>query len=153
METTLSTINIFPSNEAEIKHYITTFKNEILSGNEDPLKVLKQLKFVEKTISALLKDKDLEDHFLQEAEKYGKSFEHLETKFTVSEVGTRYDFSTCMDSVWNDMDLKEKELTANKKIRETFLKAIPIDGVANPETGELIYPALKTSTTKVTVKI
>jgi hypothetical protein len=153
METTLSTINIFPSNEAEIKHYITTFKNEILSGNEDPLKVLKQLKFVEKTIAALLKDKDLEDHFLQEAEKYGKSFEHLEIKFTVAEVGTRYDFSTCNDSVWNDLNLKEKELTENKKLRETFLKTIPIEGVANADTGELIYPALKTSTTKVTVKL
>lgn len=151
--TTLSTISIFPSNEAELKHYITTLKGEILSGNEDPLKVLRQLKFVEKTIASLLKDSELEEHFLEEANKYGKSFTHADTKFTVQEVGTKYDYSTCNDPIWNDLAEKKEQISEEMKAREFFLKTIPIEGVASLDTGEVICPALKTSSTKVVVKL
>ncbi|MFA7361988.1 MAG: hypothetical protein WC139_13230 [Candidatus Kapaibacterium sp.] len=150
---TLSTITIFPSNDAELKHYITTLKDEILSGNDDPLKVLKQLKFVEKTISQLLKDKELEDHFYAEAVKYGKTFRHLDTEFSIKEVGAKYDYLTCHDSVWDDLEKRKFEIDAKMKEREQFLKSIPLEGVANALTGEIIYMPLKTSSTKVVVKL
>jgi hypothetical protein len=150
---TLSTITVFPSSEAELTHYITTLKGEILSGGDDPLNVLKQLKFAEKSIAAILKDPDIEDHFLSEALKYEKSFEHLGVKFTVQETGTKYAYNMCRDSVWNDLDNQRILLDAKLKARETFLKALSEEGAANPETGEIILQPLKTSTTKLVVRL
>jgi hypothetical protein len=153
MDSTLSTITIFPSNEAELKHYISTIKGEILSGTIDPLSALKQLKYAEKTIAALLKDAELEGHFLEEAEKYGKSFEHLGIKFTVQEVGTKYDFSGCQDSFYDDLIQTKTTVDAKIKEREAFLKTVPEDGIVNGDTGEVIFRASKSSQTKVVVRL
>jgi len=153
MERALSTISVFPSNDAELKRYITTIKAEILNGGDDPLKVLKQLKFVEKTIAALLKDKELDNFFIDEAAKYGTSFEHLDTHFDIRETGVKYDYSGCKDSVWNYLNEQSEKLDEKKKERETFLKVLPLEGVVNPETGEMIYRPAKSSTTKVAVKL
>jgi hypothetical protein len=149
----LSTIMVLPSNEGEIKRFVETIKSEILGAGDDPLKVLKQLKMVEKTIAILLKDKDLDNFFIDEAIKYGNSFEHLDTHFDVREVGTKYDYSSCNDSVWNYLNDMAEKAENKLKERETFLKTIPLEGVANPETGELIYRPAKTSTSKVCVKL
>jgi hypothetical protein len=150
---TLSTIMLLPSNEGEIKRFVTLIKSEILSKGDDPLKVLKQLKMVEKTIGILLKDKELDNYFIDEAIKYGTSFEHLDTHFDIRETGTKYDYSTCNDSVWNYLNEKSDKLNEELKSRELFLRNIPLEGVVNPETGELIYRPAKTSTTKVAVKL
>lgn len=149
----LNTIMVLPSNEGEIKRFVTTIKSEILSSGDDPLKVLKQLKMVEKTIAILLKDKDLDNYFIDEAIKYGKSFEHLETHFDVRETGVKYDYESCKDSTWDYFNNQCEDWSEKRKEREKFLQNIPIEGVVNPETGELIYRPAKTSTTKVAVKL
>lgn len=153
MEQALSTITVFPSNEAELTHYIRTIKDEILSGNIDPLAALKQLKYVERTIAALLKDAELDDYFLSEAEKYGKSFEHLGIKFNIQETGTKYDYKATGDPIWNDINEEKEKISEAMKAREGYLKAIPEEGAADPLTGALIYRAPKTSTTKVVVRL
>lgn len=149
----LSSIMILPSNEGEIKRFVTTLKSEILSGGDDPLKVLKQLKMVEKTIEILLKDKALDNYFIDEAIKYGTSFEHLDTHFDIRETGVKYDYANCRDSVWEYLKGQTEKLLGELKAREQFLRNIPLEGVVNPETGELILKPSKTSTTKVAVKL
>ena len=150
---TLSAINLLPSNLDEIRRFITKARNEILDGKEDPLKVLIQLKMVEKTIYILLKDKDIDRHFVVEAEKYGKSFDYMNVHFDVRETGVKYAYETCRDSVWNQLNDQKTELEKQLKERENLLKAIPEDGIVNPETGELIYKPAKSSLTKVVVKL
>jgi hypothetical protein len=108
---------------------------------------------VEKTIDILLKDKDMDRHFICEAEKYGKSFDYLNVHFDVRETGVRYAYETCQDSVWNDLNEKSKELDKLLKERESFLKAIPDEGTVNPETGELLNKPAKSSVSKVVVKL
>lgn len=153
MERTLSIINELPSNEGEIKRFTAAIKREILSGGDDPLRVLKQLKMVEKTIAGLLKDKDLDNFFIDEALKYGNSFDHLDTHFDIKEVGTKCNYSGCNDSVWNYLNEQCEKADAKLKEREAFLRTIPLEGIVNPETGELIYRPSKTSTTKVCTKL
>jgi hypothetical protein len=150
---TLSTIMLLPSNEDEIKRFVTLLKSEILNRGDDPLKVLKQLKMVEKTIGILLKDKELDNYFIDEASKYGTSFEHLDTHFDIRETGVKYDYLVCNDSVWNYLHEKSEKIDAELKARELFLRNVPLEGVANPETGELIRRPPKSSTTKVAVKL
>ena len=149
----LNTIMVLPSNEGEIKRFVTLIKSEILDAGDDPLKVLKQLKMVEKTIAILLKDKDLDNFFIDEAQKYGTSFEHLDTHFDIRETGVKYDYSESNDSVWNYLKEKSDKLSEELKEREQFLRTIPVEGVANPDTGELIRRPPKSSTTKVAVKL
>jgi len=144
---------VLPSNEGEIKRFVTLIKSEILDAGDDPLKVLKQLKMVEKTIAILLKDKDLDNFFIDEAQKYGTSFEHLDTHFDIRETGVKYDYSESNDSVWNYLKEKSDKLSEELKEREQFLRTIPVEGVANPDTGELIRRPPKSSTTKVAVKL
>ena len=153
MNRALSLINELPSNESEIKRFTVKIKSEILKGGDDPLRVLKQLKMVEKTIAGLLKDKDLDNFFIDEAEKYGRSFEHLDTHFDIREVGVKYDYSGCRDSVWGCLVDASDKADARLKEREKFLQNIPIEGTVNPDTGELIYRPAKSSTTKVAVKL
>jgi hypothetical protein len=150
---TLSAINLLPSNNDEVKRFVVKARNEILAGNEDPLKVLIQLKMVEKTIDILLKDKDIDRHFVVEAEKYGKSFEYLNAHFDIRETGVKYAYETCQDSIWNRLNDQKIELEKQLKERESLLKAIPEEGIVNPETGEMIYKPAKSSLTKVVVKL
>jgi hypothetical protein len=149
---TLSTITIFPSSEEEIAKYVRSLKAEILASKE-PLKVLSQLKYAEKTIAIILKDKELDNLFIDEAYKFGESFDYLGHHFDIRETGTKYDYAGCKDSVWDYLNEKSDKLNAEIKAREAFLKTLPLEGTVNPETGELIHRPPKTSSTKVVVKL
>jgi hypothetical protein len=154
METALSTISVLPSEKLEVAQFTRMLKSEILVNDRDPLAILKHLKFIEKVIADILTDKDIEDHFMNEAEKYTeKSFDHVGVKFTVQEVGTKYQYDASGDVIWFDLQ-KEKETLANKiKERETYLKSIPIEGTVCPIHGNFITKPLKTGKSKVTVRL
>jgi hypothetical protein len=70
------------------------------------------------------------EQVLAEAQKYGKQFDYLGSKVQLSERRT-YDFSN--DSLWCELDKTKKE-------REEMLKHIS-SPLADPDTGEMIYPA------------
>jgi hypothetical protein len=149
----LSTITIMPSTRQEIDSFYQKAKTEIINGEENPLKILKQLKAVEKVVTELLKDKDIEDHILEEAEKYGqKKFEDYGVEFEVREIGARYDFNVTGDSTWQELKQKEEEIKRQRQEREKTLKAHKEEWV-DSETGEVINPPVKSSKTKVTVHI
>ena len=151
METTLSTISQMPETKEEIDSFVKKAKSEIINSNENPLKVLKQLKAIEKTVQTLLKDRDIEDYILEEAEKQGqKRFELYGVQFEVKETGTKYEFDTCNDSKWQELTEKEQEIQKDRKKREELLKSMNEEWV-NPETGEIVHPAVKKSKTKVIV--
>lgn len=144
---------VLPSNNDEIARYVDQIKGEILAGGDDPLKVLKQLKMVEKTLDILLKDVKLRNYFIDEALKFGNSFNHLNTHFDIKEAGTKYDYQSCKDSVWNYLNEQCEKFSKERKEREAFLQKIPLEGTVNPDTGELIYRPAKSSTTIVAVKL
>jgi hypothetical protein len=149
----LSTISVMPSSKEQLATYKAAIKNEILSGFQDTLQVFKMLKFAEKAIAETLKDKDIEDAMMNEAIKYGKTFDLHGCKFAIKAVGVRYDFTTCGDSQWDEITEKINALTEERKKREAFLQHIPIDGVVDPSTGAYLYPPAKTGAEKVTITI
>ena len=150
---TLSTITLLPSTRQEIDSFFVKAKDEILNSNRSPLEILKQLKAAEETIKSLLQDKDIEDHFLEAAERYGsKTFDNFGVTYQIKEVGTKYHFETCKDSKWQELKDREKQIAEKRKKREEALKAHNEEW-ADPETGEIIEPVYKTSKTKVTVTI
>jgi hypothetical protein len=153
METALSTITVLPSNKVELAMYSRKIKSEILANDRDPLIILKQLKFVEKLIKDLLTDKELDDHFLNEAHKYNeKTFNHADCKFTIAETGVKYDYNACGDPVWFDLNNKITEMEANIKIREKFLQNAA-EGFVEPNSGVFVNSPPRSSKTKVTVTL
>lgn len=155
-ETALSTLSILPSNRDQLKTFSRMLKDEILASDKDPLKILVQLKFIEKLIEDILKDENIEYHFLKEFFLYEKEkiIEVGGAKLMQSEVGVKYDYEASGDPKWLDLDKQAKEIAEKKKEREKFLQSIPYDnGVVDPDTGVFITRPPKTSKTKVKVTL
>jgi len=149
----LATITVFPSNKEEISKYFKTLKSEILAGDRDPLEILKQLKYVEKVIADILKDKDIEYHFIKEAELYGeKTFEYKGAMFTIQETGVRYDYEACGDPIWSDLNKELNTVKENIKAREKFLQNAH-EGFVEPKTGVFVSSPPRKSKTKVMVRL
>jgi len=156
METALSTLSVLPSNRDQLKTFSRRLKDEILSGNTEPLKALIQLKFAEKLIEDILKDEELEHLFVKELELYGKEkvVEIGGAKLMQTEVGTKYDYEASGDPKWFDLKKQSTEVSERLKEREKFLQTIPYDaGVVDPDTGVFITRPPKTSKTKVKVTL
>ncbi len=149
----LSTINLMPSTNNEVDKMFTLIKQEILSGNENPLKLEVQLKAMETLIKKLRSDNEIKEQMIDEGMKYPeKSFELFGAKFIKTTVGVKYDFDVCQDSEWQDIKEHAENYKAKLKEREDFLKALK-QPVVNPDTGEMIYPAKKTGKESISVKL
>lgn len=155
METALSTISILPSGKEQVQLFVRKLKNEILANDKEPLKILVQLKYIEKTISDILKDEDIDYHFLKEFLLYDKN-EQVKingAELRQSEVGVKYYYEDSGDIIWTDLEKQIKELSDKKKEREKFLQNIPDGGTVDPNTGLFITRPGKHSKTKVVVKL
>jgi len=92
---------------------------------------------------------------MNEAEKYGKSFEYKGFKFTIKEAGARYDFSKCNYPTWNRLNEEITEKQKEAKECELFLKSLnKATTLVDEECGEVctIYPPEKKSTTILEVR-
>lgn len=155
-ETALSTLSVLPSNREQLKAFSRQLKDEILANDKDPLKILVQLKFIEKLIEDVLKDEGIEYHFLKELLLYEKEkvVQVGGAKLMQTEVGVKYIYEESGDPKWFDLDKQAKEIAERKKEREKFLQGIPYnEGVVDPDTGVFITRPPKTSKTKVKVTL
>lgn len=155
-ETALSTISILPSNKEELQKFSRKLKDEILANDKDPLKILVQLKMAEKLIADILKDKEIDYHFLKEFLLFEK-----EKTITVNgaelragETGVKYDYEKSGDPKWFDLQKQVDELTEKKKEREKFLQNLPYEShFVDPDNGVFITKPPKTSHSKVIVRL
>lgn len=132
------------SNFKQKNELIRACKDEILSGNTDPLKVEIYLKNIADVVDKIRKDPEVKEYIIQEAEKYGKSFTHLNAKIEVSSKKT-YCYDKCGDTLYNKTKIWLKE-------REEWLKTMKPDMIVFDEgTGERLNPA--TFTTSQFLKI
>jgi hypothetical protein len=155
METALSTISILPSGKEQVQSFVRKLKDEILANDKEPLKILVHLKYIEKTIAEILKDEEIDYHFLKEFLLYDKD-EQVKingAELRQSEVGVKYFYEDSGDQVWFDLEKQIKELTEKKKEREKFLQNIPDGGTVDPNTGLFLTRPGKHSKTKVVCKL
>ena len=126
---------------------------EILNGRVNPLELHLRLKAAEEVIKALTSMPAYKGILLDEAAKYGKSFQYQTAKVEVKEVGVKYDFTNCGSSRLADLYKQQAEIDARIKELETYHKALPPSGieVLDPVSGEVEthYPPAKSSTTSV----
>ena len=131
--------------------------DEVLNGRINPLELHLRLKSAEEVIKQLTGLEPYKAILLDEAQRYGKSFDYQTAKIDIREVGVKYDYSGCGNSELAALYDQQKAIEAKIKAIETYHKGLPSAGVQvlNPETGEVEthYPPSKTSTTSVAVTL
>jgi len=154
MEQKIELFKKVPETKAEVGTYFTSIKNRVLDGEVDPLTFGRLITGIEKLFSSLKKDVLIKDCILEAAEKYSqKSFEHEGAKYTVKEVGVKYDFTNCQDSVYEEIMAEYKEVAQKKKDREDMLKKIDRETAPFGDDGRQLEPPVKTSTTQVVITL
>ena len=152
MESAISIFNKLPETKSQIKDYTRLIKESVLNGEVDPLQFAAHVSALEQLFKALKADHLIKDVILEEAEKYGvKSFEKDNAKYTIKEVGVKYDFSNCNDSELDQINKDIAELTGEKKKRESLLKAIDPSKEFYDGDGIQLFAPTKTSSTQVTI--
>ena len=119
----------------------------IVEGEVDPLVAYMNVSKVELAIKTFKADERVRDITLRELGKYGKKQSFGDCTLEETEAGVRYDYSMCDDSRLEELYRLRQSLDEEIKQRETFLKSVPLSGVALPDTGEVVYPPAKTSKT------
>jgi hypothetical protein len=141
-----------PTSKEDVEIFVRKAKQEILSGIYDPLHIDIKLKVFEEIIKSLRKDEDIKNCVLNASDKYvEKTFKAFGATITKIEKKI-YDFSSCNDSEYENLRIKEAEIKEDIKRREAFLKNIKND-VANPDTGEIISQAIFTCQKNLSIKL
>ena len=119
--------------EAEKQSFIELFIEKMESGEHDVFEMYIQIKQLESMFTELVKHDRIKQILDNEFENQEKKFNRcgfVVEKASKSTYIYENDATIC--------ELKEKI-----KDREKLLKAIPLSGMADPETGEMLYPPLR----------
>ena len=122
-----------------IKEYINNpakiaadVKTLVLSGEVDPIMV----KVMFDIFSEAMNDKEVKGAIMAEVDKHPKQFEVNGFRF---EKASRSTYSFKHDAEWLRLD-------AQRKSRENLMKLALEQDIADPNTGEIVPPAIKSST-------
>lgn len=138
-----------------ISHSVESMRQMMISGYVDPIATYINMARVEKIIKQVKDDKDVKELALKEFEKYGEKRRLFgDCEVERSEVGVRYDFSECGDTILNDMYSQRDNLNALIKEREEALKILRSSrDEVDPETGEIMHLVPPSRSSKTTLKL
>lgn len=153
--TAMGVVRQFPSTQTQIDVFSDNIIASVKNGESSPLETLVLLKALEKATDRILKE--IKENVVTAAEKYPeRSFEFAGAQLEKSEVGVKYDYSVCGDTIYEQ---RQSNLDAAKTLldeRTAFLRALkqPIT-IVDESSGEVITirPPEKKSTTSVKVTI
>lgn len=122
--------------------------NAVINGEVDPLIAHINISKMEAAIKTFKDNPQVKALTLAEFEKYGEKRRTFgDCTLEMREGAVKYDFSQCGDSQLLEMYNTRDALLASIKERENTLKNLPLSGMADPATGEVIYPPAKSSKT------
>lgn len=119
----------------------------VLEGEVDPITAHINVSKMELAIKTFKNDERVRELTIRELWKYGKKGVFGDCTMEEAEAGVKYDYSECGDSRLEELYAMRQALDQDIKEREAFLKSIPPSGVADVETGEVVYPPAKSSKT------
>lgn len=112
---------------------------------------------MEMLIKEIKSNPDWIDYLREEVAKSGASVTTSSgTRIELAEVGVRYDYSVCQDTMLNELLAEQERIDELIKERQTFLKTIPVSGLDIVTTeGELarIYPPSRSSSSSIKTTI
>ena len=153
-ESAISIFRKLPETKEQVNDYFKLIRNSVLAGEVDELDFIKQVTAMENLFKSLKSDEQIKDAVLEAAEKYNqKSFVKGSAQFQIKEVGVKYDYSECNDSLLEELSSQQAELSEKIKAREVFLKSIPVNSEVYGEDGVQLFPPKKSSTTQVVITL
>jgi hypothetical protein len=127
---------------------VVSVRTNIIEGNINPMDAYAVLTSLAMAIEQVKNDPQVRDICLRELSKYGKQGATIgEFTFTEAEAGVKYDYSQCGCSEYEELQENRTQIDNRLKEIEKALKVMPISGMADPETGEIWYPPVKSSKT------
>lgn len=121
-------------------------------GYIDPIEAFANLAKVELAIKKFKDNEKVRDMAIEAVMRDGKR-EQGDVLVEVVESGVRYDFTNCNDAELRDLYTLRSDVEARIKEKEKVLKALPIEGLADIHTGEVLYPPTKSSKTTLRTTI
>lgn len=94
----------------------------------------------------LFKEMDARIRPIAESKSLGKEYSKFGVKIVEAMTGVKYDFSSCSDVVWNELNAEIERLKDKIKERETFLKSVTKKMIiVDEDTGDIIeiHPPVK----------
>jgi hypothetical protein len=153
-ESAISIFRKLPETKGQITSYKNLIKQSVENGEVDSLVFFKQVVALEQLVKELKQDDIIKDVILEEAERFNqKSFTYSNAKFSIREVGSRYNYQICDDSQWNELNDEMQKLKEKISARENFLKSITPEMEVYGADGVKISPPVKTSSTQVVVTL
>lgn len=151
MEQTITAIQLFDQglSKAAIKSMAEEAIMSVLDrGNV--LQVAEALAAMDLFIKEVKADQQFKDFTREETAKYPKGFISASgAKIECAEVGTKYNFVNCNDTVLERLEVDFFTSENKLKERKEFLKKVPIEGMnmLDTLTGEMVtvYPPSKSS--------
>ncbi len=148
----MSTVRLLPETKDQIAIFAKQLEDGLNNGQIVGSELLRFQKAMEKIFEQI--KPTLISTTIDEISQYEKNAIIKGTEFSITEAGTKYDYSKCNDSVYNDLCVSLDYAKEKVKDRETFLKALKAPmTVVDEDSGEIveIFPPSKTSTTTVKV--
>lgn len=145
-ELALSTLFLLPETPDQIKSFVESAKEEVLNGLIDPKKLIVQMKIISDTLEAIKDDKDIKKCLSDEIEKYGKEGAGFGDFKITQEQRRTFNYDQTGDAMVVKFQDEASKASEQLKARQKFLQMLS-KPLADPETGELIYPAACTVTT------
>lgn len=140
----IGVLNQFSTSAEGINRFSRLVGVEVEEGRENPLKVALVMKTLEKIVKNV--NDSLSAYYLREATKYSeKTFNYAGAEITVGDVATSYDYASCGDPVWNDLQKIVAHASEQMKEREKTLKTLtrPMVEVIDGEAIEIKPPVRK----------
>lgn len=123
--------------------------SSVVNGEVDPITAHINISRMEAAIKLFKENTYVRDITLRELAKYGKSHQFGDCRLEECESGVKYDYSMCGDSRLNDMYKTLEALKMDIKEREMMLRNMPVSGLADPDTGEVLFPPARSSKTTI----
>lgn len=145
MEYAISQLSYLPETRDQQARFVEQAKQEILNGIFDARELLFRKKIIQDTLDQIFDDPQVKSHMLDEIGRYGKDGAGWsDAKITVESRKT-YSYENCGDTELTTLTAESEKAIKSLKERQKFLQTIN-KPVADPETGEMIYPAAYTQT-------
>lgn len=137
--------NVISSNKKQLQAISASMIDKAKEGELDPVEAFvaarKGIEFFKKMEEGL---RPLVENDLKLSK--GQDYKHNSVLFEGAVTKTEYDYEATKDSVWIDLDKQIKDLTEQKKERETFLKTLKTKlTTVDEDSGEVIeiFPPVK----------
>lgn len=148
----MSMLRLMPSRVKEVATFAKGIVQSVKNGDASALETLVMLRALQLLSKEVIEQ--IEENIVNEANRHSeKSIDLYGARIDKGDVKTEYLYNTSGDSQWEELDAEINTLTARKKEREEFLRAIkdPVLMVNKDGVEELVKPPVKR--TKEGVKV